>query len=130
MRAESDVLESCVRRLKELGYLDDRRYARSYANHRIGSRPVGRSRLARELAAKSVDRGVIQEALDQVFEDNDEEALIDRAIEKRTLGRKAPGAQQDLKRLFDYLMRSGFEYDLIMRKIRKLRTSVHDQDNE
>jgi SOS response regulatory protein OraA/RecX len=79
---------------------------------------VGRSRLARELAGRRLDRGVIDDALDQVYKENDEDALIDRAIEKRARTRGPLDTKEDLKRLFDYLMRLGFQYDLIMGKLR------------
>src|ERR1700687_2232535 len=76
-------VDECIGRLKELGYLDDRRFAEDYASYRIANRPIGRSRLARELAARKVYRDAIQGALDTVVDDEGQEALLDRAIEKR-----------------------------------------------
>ena len=46
------LIDDCILRLKEMGYIDDGRFAESYASHRLSARPVGRARLARELALK------------------------------------------------------------------------------
>ena len=119
-------VEDCILRLKEMGFLDDRRYAESYAAYRSSSKPMGRSRLIRELSAKKVQASTIREALDSVLRAGDEEMLIDRAIEKRIRTRGRPSDQAGTKRMFDHLARLGFNYELIIRKIQALReTSGH-----
>ena len=119
--ADPAIVDDCILRLKEMGFLDDRRYAESYAAYRSSSKPMGRSRLARELSAKKVQASTIREALDSVFQAGEEEALIDRAIEKRIRTRGRPADQAAAKRLFDHLARLGFNYELIIRKIQALR---------
>jgi len=122
--AETGLVEDCIKRLKELGYVNDALFAQSYANHRISSKPVGRARLARELAFKKVPRAAIDGALDMVFGEAPEETLIDRAIARRMRTHGRPGDRAAAKRLFDHLARLGFEYDLIVRKLSGLRTNT------
>jgi regulatory protein len=88
--AEPSLVEDCIKRLKELGYIDDDRFARSYAACRVSLKPLGRARLARELAVKKVSQNGIDRALDVVFGEVPEEALIDRAIDKRLRTRGNP----------------------------------------
>src|SRR5262249_11427523 len=57
---DSRAIDACMTRLKELGLVDDLRFAESYARSRIAIKAVGRSRLARELAARRVDRETIR----------------------------------------------------------------------
>jgi regulatory protein len=125
-RADRELVDECIARLKEMGYVDDLRYAESYASHRVRNKSIGRSRVSRELARREVPNDVIDEALDSVFEDTDEEALIDRAIEKRIRLRGRLKDAGDVKKMIAHLMRLGFGYDLIRRKLRAIR----DEDLE
>ena len=122
--AEAGLIEDCIRQLKKLGYVNDDRFAQGYANHRVGLKPLGRARLARELAVRKVSRSSIDGALDIVFDEVPEEALIDRAIARRMRTHGRPADRAAAKRLFDHLARLGFEYDLIVRKLRGLRTNL------
>lgn len=119
--ASPGIVEECITRLKELGYIDDRQFAESYASSRMKTKPLGRSRLARELTAKRLAPETIEDALDTVFDEQKEEALIDRAIQKRIRTHGPPKDRAAANRLFAHLARLGFEYDLILRKLRTLK---------
>lgn len=123
-RFPDDAVEECIARLKELGYINDARFAHSYASNRVSSRGMGRSRLARELASKRVAESTIEEALDLVFDEVSEEALIDRAIEKRVRTHGRPLDRASAKRMFDHLARLGFGYGLILRKLKALNADI------
>jgi regulatory protein len=123
------LVEDCITRLKELGYVNDDLFARSYASYRVSLKPLGRAKLARELTARKVPRDSIEEALDLVFEENVEETLMDRAIARRIRTHGLPTDRAASKRMFDHLARLGFEYDLIVRKLRKLKTET-DENGE
>jgi regulatory protein len=125
--SEAGLVEDCIKRLKELGYVNDARFAHSYANYRVSAKPLGRARLARELAFKKVPRAKVEEALDLVFGDAPEETLIDRAIARRLRTHGRPGDRTAAKRLFDHLARLGFEYELIVKKLRVLKTNMDDE---
>ena len=125
--ADREAVEDCISRLKELGYVNDSQFAQSYANSRLSMRAVGRGRLARELASKRVTRKTIDEALDLVFDEVGEESLIDRAIQKRIRTHGRPTDRASAKRMFDHLVRLGFEYGLIIRKLRALKADVEDE---
>lgn len=120
---EANLVEECIARLKELGLINDALFARSYANYRVNSKPLGRARLARELALKKVPRDRANEALDMVFAEAPEDALIDRAIARRLRTHGRPADRAAAKRMFDHLARLGFEYDLIVKKLSSIRTN-------
>lgn len=124
--AKPELIEDCIRRLKEMGYVNDDTFAHNYASSRVRTKPVGRARLARELAMKKVAPNRISEALDVVFGEVAEETLIDQAIERRIRTRGRPCDRAASKRMFDHLARLGFEYDLIIRKLRALRAEAED----
>ena len=115
-----EIVELVIERLREYGYLDDIKFAQSFASNRIRERPIGRRRLQRDLWLKKVDKKTADDALDQVFDATPEEDLIDRAIEKRIRLRGRPQTRAEAKKLFDHLLRQGFGFELISEKIRAL----------
>ena len=118
--ATPQIVETVIERLREYGYLDDARYAQSYASLRVQQRPIGRQRLQRDLWLKKIDKQTAEAALDQVFEQTPEEDLIDKAIAKRVRLRGTPKTREDAKKLFDHLLRQGFPFELVSDKVRAL----------
>jgi len=113
-------VEEVIARLREYGYLDDAKFAQSYVSLRLRERPIGRRRLQRDLWLKKVDKQTAEAALDQIFESTPESDLIDRAIAKRIQLRGKPKTREDAKKLFDHLLRQGFEFELVSEKVRAL----------
>jgi regulatory protein len=111
-------VEEVIARLTEYGYLDDERFAFSYASFKVMQRPIGRQRLKRDLTMKKIDRATTDQTLDQVFAETSEEELIDRAIEKRIRVRGLPTNRKEAKSLFDHLLRQGFPFELVAEKVR------------
>lgn len=118
--ATKSNVDEVIDRLREYGYLDDERFAFSFASSRVQQRPVGRRKLERDLSQRKVSRTVASEALDLVFGETSEADLIDRAIEKRTRLRGRPKTREEAKKLFDHLLRQGFPFDLVSDKVRAL----------
>jgi regulatory protein len=121
-------VDEVIARLREYGYLDDERFAQSYASLRVQQRPIGRQRLQRDLWLKKIDKKTADSALDQVFEQTPEAELIDRAIAKRVRLRGKPKTREDAKKLFDHLLRQGFAFELVSEKVRAVSRSATDGD--
>lgn len=115
-----EVVETVIARLREYGYLDDERFAFSYASYKVKQRPLGRRRLQRDLKLKKVENKVAEEVLELVFAETPEEQLIDAAIEKRIRLRGRPTTRIEARKLFDHLLRQGFEFELVSDKVRAL----------
>ena len=126
--ADEDVVNTVITRLQEYGYLDDERFAFSYASYKVKQRPVGRRRLERDLKFKKVESGVANEALELVYKETPEEQLIDQAIAKRLRIRGRPKNRLEAKSLFDHLLRQGFPFELVSDKVRALTTDYTDED--
>ena len=124
-----EVVEVVIERLREYGYLNDERFAFSYASYKVKQKPVGRRRLERDLKLKKVESGVANDALEMVYAETSEEQLIDQAIAKRLRIRGKPKNRIEAKSLFDHLLRRGFEFELVSEKIRSLTTDDTDEVN-
>ena len=118
--ASQPVVEEVIARLTEYGYLDDAKFAQTYASLRLRERPLGRRRLQRNLWQKKVDKQTAEAVLDEVFVATPERDLIDRAIAKRIRLRGKPATREDARKLFDHLLRQGFEFDLVSEKVRSI----------
>ena len=113
----SEIVEEVIGKLKEYNYVNDEDYATSLAASKLRQKPVGPHRLRQELRRKKLDNDVIEKAIGAAFEEYPEEDLIEEAFAKRVRTRGAPESRADLKKLFDHLMRLGFDYDLIRDKL-------------
>lgn len=121
------LVDEVIARLKEYGYLDDERYALSYASLKVKQRPIGRRRLQQDLKMKQVPGAVVDEALNLVYAETSEAELIDRAIEKRIRLRGQPKTRPEAKSLFDHLLRQGFAFELVSEKVRNLLRTDLDE---
>ncbi len=99
-------IEAALARLREEGALDDRRMARAFASTAARVKGRGRLRILRELEAQGLDREVARAAVDEVFDEIEEPALLERALAKRLRGPIRD--EGHFRRLYQYLTRLGF----------------------
>jgi regulatory protein len=128
--ATKAAVEAVIERLRQYGYLDDAKFAHSFASLRVQQRPIGRQRLQRDLWLKKVDKATADAALDQVFEATPEAEMIDRAIAKRVRLRGKPKTRADAKKLFDHLLRQGFAFELVADKVRAISKGEVDDEGQ
>jgi regulatory protein len=102
------LVDGALARLGELGVLDDEAFARQWVESRDRARPRGASALRRELVLRGVGREVIEGALDE-RPDSDEDAAR-RLLERRagSLTRLSdPRARR--QKAYALLARNGFD---------------------
>ena len=119
--ANPETVEQVIDRLRELNYLNDEAYAASFATTRLASRPLGRSRLRRDLQRRNLPEETVEAALSDAYTERPEESLLGEAIAKRVRLKGRPTDAPGWNRLIAYLIRRGFSYDLVLVKIRELK---------
>ncbi len=112
-----EEIATTIKILKEKNYLDDFQFAYQYSLFGATNRLMGRHRLFQKLLEKGVAAQVIHRALDQLFNEIDEEKLLEKAIGKKVRLHGLPKTINDLKRLYDYIYRRGFPTELIWKKL-------------
>jgi regulatory protein len=111
-RAESDAdIDAVLARLKERGYLDDRRFAEGFAAARLSREKFGRARVIQDLRQRRVAPTLAENTVQKVYEEVDEPALIEDWIRRKY--RLAPRENlfkedKDLAAAYRRLMRAGF----------------------
>jgi regulatory protein len=115
-------VEDILARLKEHGYLDDRRFAEGFAASRLSGERFGRTRVLQDLRQRRVAPGLAERAVQEVYQDVDEQALIDEWIRRkyRTAPREGLFAEdKDLASAYRRLLRAGFRTGEIVRALKK-----------
>ena len=115
---EKSLARHVLERLKREGLLDDARYARQFARQHAESRRQGRFRIARDLRTRGVPDRHIEVALEEIFAETDEAALVRKRIKRRLRGLRGPLDERRLASLYRSLMRAGFSSDLIRTELR------------
>lgn len=115
---DREKVSEAITRLRQLGYLDDKKFAEQYASSLARNRSFGRHRIRRELKSKLVDYRVIDPALRRTFEETDERQLLERVLSKKLRTLRLPLTPSQLSSLCHSLMRRGFSADDIMKAVR------------
>ncbi len=118
---EEDV-DGVLSRLKQSGYLDDKRYAESYAASRLSGEKFGRTRVIRDLRQHRVAPALAERTVEKVYRDVDEEALIEEWIRHkyRTAEREGLFAdRKDLGAAYRRLTRAGFRSGEILKVLKR-----------
>jgi regulatory protein len=122
-RAERPAdIDDVLARLKENGYLDDRRYAEGYATARLANEKFGRTRVLRDLRQRRVAPALAEKTVQHVYEDVDEPALIEDWIRRKYRLSPREGLfrdEKDLAAAYRRLLRAGFRSGEVIRALKR-----------
>ena len=114
-------IDAAVERLRQDGALNDRRVALAAARLEIAIRHRGRSRVLQKLRTLGIDSEIAAAAVNEVFEEVDEGALLDRAFERRLRGQAAKDLDEKGRtRIVRGLAAQGFTIGDILKRFRGL----------
>ncbi len=109
--AERSDVDEVIRRLKENGYLNDQRFAESFANWRRDNEGFGKTRVVRDLMARRVAPELAKKATETAYSGSDETALIEQFLQRKFRGKNLGVLLQEEKHLasaFRRLRTAGF----------------------
>ena len=104
-------IEAAITRLTRERAVDDARTALAHARRSADIKLRGQSRARREIEALGIDPVTARRAVAEVFDEIDEESVLERAIAKRLDGPIRDRAQ--FRRLYQALLRQGFPADRV-----------------
>lgn len=107
--------DAAIAELARMGYLDDARYARTFAEDRRNLDGWGAERIERRLLALGVEREHVAAAIAA----RDGEAELEAALEllRRRL-RNAPAGERERERALGMLVRKGYELEVAYDAVR------------
>jgi regulatory protein len=115
--APQELVDGVIERLKAGGLVDDEAFARAWVDSRRRASPRGQRLLQRELAQKGVARDTAEAALDGV---SDELSLAEAAAAKKARALASEPEAVFVRRLTDFLLRRGFDFDVTATCVRDL----------
>ncbi|NUO62199.1 MAG: RecX family transcriptional regulator [Gemmatimonadaceae bacterium] len=129
---QPELARKAVERLTAQGFLDDAVYARSFVRSKSSGAGLARRRLEQELGRKGVDRAVVAEAIDEVFEEEerDEAASAEALARKRSRTLRDADPRATRRRLYAYLARRGYSVDVINEALDRVGASDGESFDE
>jgi regulatory protein len=125
-------VDAVLARLKENGYLDDRRFAESFATSRLTGDKFGSSRVVRDLRQRRVAPATAETTVKKVYDGVDENTLIEEWIRRkyRTAPREGLFAEEkDLASAYRRLVRAGFRTGEIVKALKRFAKDPDLLDN-
>lgn len=119
-----ESIDDAVQKLKEYGYIDDKVYAENYIKTYKDKK--GKIKLKFDLLSKGVAADVIEEALQEFVDEDEQYAACEKLLKKYVKNKP-----QDIKlksKAYAHLFSKGFSGDIISRAIGKIFSEVEDED--
>jgi regulatory protein len=130
--ANATDADAAIQRLKDIGYLDDKRFAESYAAARVENEGFGRMRVVQDLRARRITGDMAEQAVGQALGDKTEEELIDAFMARRMASVFAGGPIEDARKLataYRKLRRAGFTSGAILKALKRLAARPEESRN-
>ena len=134
--AEPSDVDGVLGRLKESGYLNDQRFAESYASWRRDDGGFGKMRVLRDLMARRVAPAIAKQASEKAFAGADEIAMIEKFLERKYRGKDLGALLKEEKNLasaYRKLRMAGFSTSNSVRVLKRYAGQaelLEDDDNE
>ncbi|KAF2515464.1 RecX family transcriptional regulator [Flavobacterium salilacus subsp. salilacus] len=113
------AIDSIVGHLLEHNFLNEERFARSFARGKFRIKHWGRIRIIRELKARQISRYTIDAALKEIDEQEYITAFNELALKQWDFVTESNMLKKK-KKVSDFLMRKGYENQLVYEKIAEL----------
>ena len=115
---DADDIESAIARLKADRTLNDRRVALAIARMESSIKHRGRARVLQKIRQAGIDGDLAEDAVREVFEDVNEDELLDRAMERRLRGTAVADLdERGRARIARGLAGQGFSLDAIFKRL-------------
>jgi regulatory protein len=115
-------IDPTIARLKEYGYLNDRKFAESFAAARLENDGLGKTRVLADLSRRRVAPAVAQQSVGKVYENVAEEALAEDFVRRKFRLAPRENLFQDDKQMasaYRRLVRAGFRSATVIAVLKK-----------
>ena len=116
---DPDDIEAAITRLKADRTINDRRVALALARMESAIKHRGRSRVLQRIRQAGIADDTAEDAVREVFEEVDENALLDRAFERRLRGKQPKELDEKGRaRIIRGLVALGFRFEAILKRLK------------
>jgi len=107
-----NIIANLVLWLESNNYINDELFARTWAQFRLRDKPIGRYKLYQELRIKGIEQDIIQNILDETYNQIDELTLARNLIKEKIVSSKIKNISIDPKKIYNFLLRRGFSIEI------------------
>jgi regulatory protein len=122
-RAErAEDVDRVLAKLKDAGYLNDRRFAESYAAARLENQGFGKMRVLRDLRQHRVAPKLAEQVTEKAFEETNETDLIEAFLQRKYRGKQLGSflaVDKNLAAAFRRLRYAGFSAGASIRVLKR-----------
>ena len=119
MRMIPEAIDQIMAHLIQENYLNEERFAKSFARGKFRIKKWGKNRIVQELKQRHISQFNIKSALAEIGE-QDYLDTLDELAKKRLSQIKESNIQKKKKKLADYLLYRGWESHLVYGKLQEL----------
>jgi regulatory protein len=101
-------------------YINDKCFAMQFGRSRIINKKIGRLRLGLELGDKGLEKQIIEETLNSLYEEFDEKKIALSCAKKKLATYSSSNSERDRRRIAKFLERKGFPSGLIYKVVTQL----------
>lgn len=112
-----EIIDRIIELFKHYNYINDENYTKAYINNRIKFKPQAKRMLKYELAQKGIDSDTIENIIDS--SNIDETDIAINLLQKR-LKNKKDIEQKEKQRIYNYMLRRGFDYETINKAFKEV----------
>lgn len=107
------TIDKTLAHLEKLGLLNDEDFARLLVQSKTGKNPAGKNVIKQKLFQKGITKEISEKVLDELYTEQNEKKLLQDVFKKYSPKLKGPDDRRKRKKIFDYLARKGFDFELI-----------------
>jgi regulatory protein len=127
----AESVDEVLRKLKEAGYLDDRRFAENYAAARLENQGFGKMRVLRDLREHRVAPRLAEQVTERTFQSTDESELIEAFLKRKFRGKELGpflAEEKNLAAAFRRLRYAGFSAGASIRVLKRYAKQAEELD--
>lgn len=102
------IINSSISKLEELGYIDDNLFAEMFIKSLVKEKKLGRCAVNYKLSPHSLDKNLVSELLDEIYEKYPTKVLLEYHINKFLNVKEK--SNKNKSKLYNLLKRKGFIY--------------------
>jgi regulatory protein len=123
---DEKTIKATIDKLKEFDLINDIEFATAWVKDRLAFKPRGKKLLKQELWKKGIKKEIIEQVTEELCQNEDKSALeLLEKIKKRYKDLEEKAAK---RRMFNFLLRRGFSYEVARQVLAQLTQSLVDQE--
>lgn len=127
---EDEIINNTLEMLRKYNFINDTEYAKMFTKDKMNFSKDGSYKIKQKLYMKGVDKDIIDSVVDELVDEDEEYERALSIAEKKYLSYGNIEAYKKFKKLNDFLLRKGFDYDIISRVITTIKNKDHSSNFE